>query len=118
VQRQGLAGPVAAGLLAAGIQAGELGRVKKTQARIGRRDQKAVIKSHADVAGRGVYVAALEQAAADATDVVPGLGFSHAALLSVSNALVKKSSLPKLPDFRARCRPCGAALAEPVLIMA
>ena len=78
VQGDGLAALVAADLLALQVQLGQARRVQKTQTRIGGRDQKAVMEPHADVACRGVHIAALEQAAAHTADLFAGLGFIHA----------------------------------------
>jgi hypothetical protein len=54
-------------------------------------------QAHADVARRGVHIAALEQAR-------PTRQISSRAIASVMwstvKALVKKSSVPKLPDLR------------------
>ena len=84
-------------------------RVERAQAGVGGRDQEAAVaQPHADVARAGVHVAALVQRRADAADLVAQAGFvAHAA--TARRPWLKKSLLPKLPDFSARCRPCAAA---------
>ena len=60
VQRDCLARAIAANLLAIRIQSRQTRRLEKSEARIGRRDQisVAIVKTHANVAGRAVNVAA------------------------------------------------------------
>jgi hypothetical protein len=104
VQGDGFAAFVAADLLALTIKFGQSCRVQKTQTRVGGRDEEAVIEAHADVARRGVHVAALKQASAHAADLFTGLGFGRAHAKTVK-ALLKKSSVPKLPDLSVMCTP-------------
>jgi hypothetical protein len=87
MQGDGFAGLVAADLLALKVQLGQARRVQKTQARVGGRDQETVIQTHADVARRGVYIAALKQAAAYTADLFSGLGFGHKKAPMVIGAL-------------------------------
>ena len=103
MQGHGFAGPVTTELQRVGVQPGEPGRVKKAQAGIGRGDEKAAagcaLQAHADVAGRRVHVAAVEQAFPDTAYRFTGLGLRHT---SIVKAWVKKSSAPKLPDLSVR----------------
>ncbi len=66
-----LAGPVAAHLYAIGADFGESLRLEETQARFCGGDEKSVRQADADVARRGMNVAALEERAAYATDLLP-----------------------------------------------
>src|SRR5664280_1059101 len=100
VQGQGLGGTLTAGLLPADIHFGQPRRVEPAQAGVGGRDQEAAVGAHADVAGGGMHIAARKQRFADAADLVAQRGAHDA---SRAKALVKKSELPKLPDFSATC---------------
>src|SRR5450830_554896 len=90
------------------------GRVERAQAGIGGGDEVAVVQPHADVAGGGVHVAALEQAATDPADGLAGLVLFHgrAPVQSRAKALLKKSTAPKLPDLSVRCSPPSPATGE------
>jgi hypothetical protein len=78
VQRKGLARAVARQRVAGRVDMRQPLRIEEAQAGIGRGDEPAaVLQPHADVAGRGMHVAALEQAAADAADGVAGLDVVH-----------------------------------------
>ena len=66
-----LAGPVAAHLYAIGADLGESLRLEETQACFRGSDEKAVRQADADVARSGMNVAALEERAAYATDLLP-----------------------------------------------
>jgi hypothetical protein len=87
VQGDGFAGLVAADGLALQVQLGQARRVQKTQARVGGRDQETIIEPHTDVARRGVHIATLKQAAANAAHLFAGLGFSHKKAPMVIDAL-------------------------------
>lgn len=103
------------------------GRVEKTQAGISRCDQVATslrrVKSHADVVGRGVHVAANKQATTNAAVLLAGTGFSqNRRHISNPKSLLKKSLTPRLPDFSARWGTTrslqanvGGALVKPTL---
>src|SRR3546814_2196326 len=67
---------------------------------VGGREQPAVFNTHADVAAAAGGQAALMQGGAKPADGLALARFvAHGRKL---HALVKKSVLPKLPDFRAR----------------
>lgn len=87
--------------------AGQPLRLQRAQAGVGGRDEKAAVlgQAHADVARRGMHVAALEQGAAHSADF-GAQGFHLAnwrqeALAPIFSASSKKSGPPKLPDFNA-----------------
>lgn len=105
VQRQGLAGLVAADLHALGIDLGQASRVKLPEARIAWRDEVSIVEPNADVASSGVDIATRKQALANAADLIACVCFVHAhCVTDCANwvkALLKKSSLPKLPDLSA-----------------
>ena len=88
-----------------GRSAGKERWIEKAEACIGRCDQVAsagpIVEPDADVACGRMGITTLKQASSDAADLFAGLRFVHA---SIANALTKKSSAPKLPDFRAMCR--------------
>ena len=83
------------------------------EAGVGRRDEKAVARQpHADVAGAGVHVAALEERAADAADSSRSAS-ARSCSQRPAQASAKKSAPPKLPDFSASAqRPRRSALAS------
>ena len=99
VQLQRLARTVAGELVALCVDQRQSRGVEKAEARVRRRDEVPRRQADADVAGRSMHIPAVEQALSDPADFVAGVRFVHA---STENALVKKSSLPKLPDFSAR----------------
>src|SRR3546814_40104 len=89
--------------LAPVVEAGEPRRVEFAEADIGGRHQPAAVRQpDADVAGAAEREAALEERAALAADILAQS--SLFAQDSISRALVKKSSEPKLPDFSASAR--------------
>src|SRR5437762_5143113 len=100
MQRDRLAGAIACNLFAVRIQLRETRRLDKPEARVGRRDQEsvAISKTHADVACRAVNVAARKEACSDTAHLHACVTLVHASRV---NALVKKSSAPKLPDLSA-----------------
>ena len=110
MQCDGFAGFVAADLLCVGIKFGKPLGLQISQASVGRRDQEpaalVVVQAHADVAGCGMHIAAIEQTFANATNLFAGLCFGHD---DRAKALVKKSTVPKLPDLSAKCKPSRAA---------
>ena len=65
-----LRGAVAAGLLASRIHLGQARRIERAEAGIGGRDEEAAVGAHADVARRGMHIAAREQRRADAADLL------------------------------------------------
>ena len=104
VHGDGFAALITTDLLALQVEFGQAGRIQKPQARIGGRDEKAIVQAHADVARRGVHEAAFKQAAAYAADLFADLRFGQVHANTVK-ALLKKSSVPKLPDLSAMCTP-------------
>src|SRR5204862_1562105 len=85
-----------------------------SEARFGRRDEEAAVgQAGADVAGRGVDVAACEERRADAADLLAQHRVAaHADSSRCAKAWVKKSVPPKLPDLSARCSACPGAAGE------
>ena len=84
------------------------GDPKVAEAGVGGRDEETVVQPHADVAGRGMHVAALEQAAADTADFLAELAFIHSmnarALVKNSSAMQPRRTLISWPWQRAaRC---------------
>ena len=74
VQCQCFAGPGPTALLALQIEPSEVVGIEKTQAGIGRRDEKTIVQAHADVACGGMHIAAIKQALPDATHGFTRLG--------------------------------------------
>ena len=69
--------------------------------------RKPIRQANADVPCRGVNVAALEERAAHATNLLPQFNFVHKSRHK-AKALLKKSGDPKLPDFKAMWSPPSA----------
>src|SRR3546814_551576 len=103
VQESYLGRLVAIDPLAPVVETGEPRRVEFAESDSGGRHQPAAVgQPGADVAGAAEREAALEERAAVAADIL-----AQSNLLaqdSISRALVKKSSEPKLPDFSASAR--------------
>ena len=65
-------------------------------------EKAAVVQPHADVAGRGVHVAAREQAGADAADVFAGLGFGHPPAASDTQSTDERCWFGPVPNERGK----------------
>ena len=70
------------------------------QAGIRGRDEVAVIGTHTDVAGCGMHITARKQRGTHPADFF-AQGAGHDGVCNKAKALVKKSTVPKLPDFNA-----------------
>src|SRR5207245_1022759 len=103
VERKRLARPLAGGRRSVRADLRKPRGVEEAQARVGRRDEEAILEPHADVAGGGVDVPACEEALADAADLLARAAFVIVAHRDSWKAFVKKSSPPKFPDLSARC---------------
>src|SRR6202012_4242142 len=89
----------------------DVGRIEAAEARVGRRDQPAVVEPRADVAGTADRIAALIETRANRADFFAHARFGgrlkcgrvthRAAPSRWRSALSKKSVVPKLPDFSA-----------------
>src|SRR5689334_21896196 len=84
-------------------------RVKPPKAGIGRRHQPAVGHTRADIARTTESEATVEKRLAEVADLFAQLRFAHD-YGCTSNALVKKSGAPKLPDMSA-----SASAGSPML---
>src|SRR5580658_1908108 len=77
MQSQSLAGTIAAHLHPVPTNLGKHLRLEETQARFRGGDEKAIRQTNTYISGSGVNIAALEERAANATNLLPQLQFVH-----------------------------------------
>jgi len=75
VQRQRLRRPATGHRITSQVDLGNLGRIEPAKAGIGRRDQPAIVKARADIAGGAHGIAALIQAHTRGADFLADLRF-------------------------------------------
>ena len=98
MQERLLGGRVAAEEAPVRVQPGDPAGIQPAEPGVRRRDQQAVVEPDADVAGGAVGKAEAGQQRAVAGDLLAQPALAHGAH---SNALMKKSGAPKLPDLSA-----------------
>src|SRR4051794_40162013 len=106
VQERLLRGSVAPFMLISRVESGQARRVEAAERGVGRGEQPAALHPHADVAAAADGQPALEEGAGDVANrlaqaVLLRMRDDGGAHGSRSQALKKKSGVPKFPDFRA-----------------
>src|SRR5262249_47025815 len=99
VQERFLGGFVAGEVAAGPVHLGEALGFESSQAGIGRRHENPIVQSGAEIARAATTIAPLVERTAMHHDSLAQFLFVHG---SIPSAWMKKSSLPKLPDFSAR----------------
>ena len=91
MQHQCLAGASAAQLRSVNADPGNVGRLQKPEAGVAGRNQESIGQPGADVARRGMHVAALKQRAGNAADL-----FSQFKFINIGISIVIRQASEKL----------------------